>query len=174
MSVAQPPRSAVLGGSNLLINARACAGLNTAGASARWSLEHPMSTATQRAASEIALRPRYTRLTARRSPMIVLAGIGARYRLPRVDKIAARRVLRLSGRSLITHAVKIVDVLGERLQHPSAPTSQSERRDAIYSPEPNTKSKSAFRYLPSLRGLRASCGLWPAQGSPGRLGSSLK
>jgi hypothetical protein len=45
---------------------------------------------------------------------------------------------------------------------------------AIYSPEFNTKSKSAFRYLPSLLGSRASCGLWPAHGSPGLLGSSLK
>jgi ABC-type branched-subunit amino acid transport system substrate-binding protein len=42
------------------------------------------------------------------------------------------------------------------------------------SPEFNTKSKSAFRYLPSLLGLRASCGLCPAHGSPGLWGSSLK
>src|SRR5215468_1522145 len=42
------------------------------------------------------------------------------------------------------------------------------------SPEFNTKSKSAFRYLPSLLGLRASCGLWPAHGSPALWGSSLK
>jgi hypothetical protein len=66
------------------------------------------------------------------------------------------------------------DARGDSEEENVARPVRNDRVQLSESPEFNTKSKSAFRYLPSLLGFRASCGLCPAHGSPGRWGSSLK
>jgi antitoxin YefM len=53
MSVAQPVRSAILGGRNLLINARPSAGLSSTGSPMRRSLAHPTINATQKVATQV-------------------------------------------------------------------------------------------------------------------------